>query len=181
MEIGLEKLKRLFRRYPEVFKGKKFEGQPFRQVYEQTEGYGDLTVFYYDKDIVHYIVAALIMKEKRYMDINFMNAYQLIDIYLGHVEEITCLSNIDNEVVAVYDGVGMPNKQKGNILIQVIEQQRMRSNKFWLFYKGTPQKLNTMYTEVAEIIKDDNFKVLQYTVQGASEKKKQMYQDEEEF
>ena len=162
MNLELEKFRRLFKRYPEVFRGKNFKFDEFKQVYEQTNGYSDLTVFYYDKDIIHYIIAALVMKEKKYLDINFMNAYQLIDIYLGNIEELPCLSVITNDVIAIYDGVGMPNKQKGNILIQVIEQQRMAGRKFWLFYKGNASRLNSMYPEVMEIIKDDNFSVIEY-------------------
>lgn len=161
-ELVQDKFRRLIRRYPEVFRGKRFDKEEFKRVFDKTQGYGNLTVFYYDKDIIHYIIASIVIRESRYMDINFMNAYQLIDIYLGKVEEVPCLSIINNEVVAVYDGVGMPNKQKGNILIQIIEQQRMAGKKFWLFYKGTPAKLSSMYPEVMEILRDDNFTVVSF-------------------
>lgn len=164
MSLVQEKFKRLVKRYPEVFRGKKFDSKEFLQVIEQTKDYGDLTVFYYDKDIIHYIVAAIVMKEGRYLDINMMSAYTLIDIYLGNIEEYTCLSVLDNEVIAIYDGAGIPNKQKGNIIAQVIDQQRMAGRKFWLFYKGSAQMLNSMYPEVMDMIKSNNFHSVVYNL-----------------
>ena len=171
----LDKFNRLIKRYPEVFRDKSFNYETFKRVFEKTEVDSNLTVCYIDQDIIHYIVMAMVMKSGRYLDINFVSAYELIDIYLGNVEDVSCLTALTNEVIAVYDGVGMPNKQKGNIIAQVADQQRMAGRKFWLFYKGNKSKLKAMYPEVAEVIDNCNFKELNYI--SATAKKEEYTED----
>lgn len=166
MMANSEKFERLIKRYPEVFRGKSFNYDIFKKVYEQVDTSSNLMVFYYDKDIIHYVVMAMVIKYAKYLDIKLFSAYELIDIYLGNIEEYSCLSVIDNEVVAVYDGAGIPNKQKGNIIAQVMEQQRMSGRKFWMFYKGNESKLKTMYPEVYDIIDASNFKSVSIDASG---------------
>ena len=139
----IEKFKRLISRYPKFFTSKTWYGALFKKIFEQVK-FKNINVYCMDSDVIHYIVATNLIKANKFIDIDYYSIYQIIDIYLGGVEDVSCLSEIKADVVAINVMDGMPNKQKGNLIVQMMEQQRMLSKSCWVFYRGT---LSSFYSE----------------------------------
>lgn len=166
-----DRFRRLINKYPEVYKGKSLDISVLKSVYESIGEYSNFKAVIYQKDILQYAITALIMKYGKYPDLNLMNAYELIDIYLGHSEYYSCISEIRSDLVVIYDGYGgIPNKQKGNMIVQLIEQQRMKGKKFWFLYKGTSKDLKSTYPEVYEILEENKFDIVEPSVYNSSKK-----------
>lgn len=144
------KLKRLVARYPKIFKGQKLslsklKGMQGLEFFEQ--GDNVVSVFDSNRDAYYFVLLA-IMKEGRYPSIGYFSSQELIDIYLGGNEDIPSISSLNYEWIAVVDWDGIPNKQKGNIIIQVLEDQRLKGRKSFYFYSKSKSQLNRTHPEL---------------------------------
>lgn len=154
-----DKLKRVLHKYPEVFRGKELKMDKLREIYDQIE-YGPRVCFTMDRDVMQYVVLSMIMKDGKYQDMSVFSVYELVDIFLGHNEGFLSLGDIRNDVVILYDGFGgMPNKQKGNMVVQIMEQQRVRGGKVWFFFKGKLEQLKSEFPEVIQYMDENQFRV----------------------
>lgn len=66
-----------------------------------------------------------------------MNAYRLIDIYLGNDPVYKSVSAIENKYLLLYLGYNeFENKRQGDIIDQVMSLRRTENKYTWLFYRG---------------------------------------------
>ena len=135
------KIKRFIAKYPEIFQSKSFDVKTFKSVYEQIPQSADFVVVSYDRDLMNYSLMSLLFRNSAYEDTLVINAYTLLEIYLGKSEDWVSISDIENKIVCVYLGYSeFENRRQSDIIEQLIEQQRVHNKKFWLFYKGSDIK-----------------------------------------
>lgn len=145
------KLKRFVSRYPEIFRSKKFDLAKYKKVYNEISEVRDFQAIIYDNDVMNYVLMALLMRFGKYSDVLIINAYTLLDIYLGKNDDWKSIEDIENKIVCVYLGYSeFENRRQSDIIEQLIEQQRVRGNKLWLLYKG--RDIKEKYPKIIPLI-----------------------------
>lgn len=148
------RVKRFKSRYPELFQNKNFDLEALKAVYNQIPEVRDFMLITYPKDCMGYSIMTLFMRLGRYEDALIINAYTLLDIYLGKSEDYQSISDIENRVVCVYLGYSeFENRRQSDIIEQLMEQQRVHGGKFWLLYKGTD--IREKYPKLTPLIEDN--------------------------
>lgn len=98
----------------------------------------DSLVFISSKDIyksVFYLGLRSLGKKVQY---EVMNAYRLIDIYLGNDPLYKSVSAIECKYLLIYLGYNeFENKRQGDIIDQVMSLRKTEGKYTWLFYRGT--------------------------------------------
>lgn len=113
-------------------------------------------VVYFEGMSTEPLLAAHLMQVGEFKNVQLLNAYKLIEIYLDKDEEWESISDIQCQILVITLGFAeFPNKQQGNIICQAIEQQISRGGQFWLFVRGMNGLAN--YPEVRKCLEDRHF------------------------
>lgn len=153
-----DRLQRFFFFYRDLFKGQKLSKSEFlyclKQIPQEDPGN---QVVYFEGLSYQALLASYLMAVGKYKNVQVLNAYKLIEIYLDKDEEWKSISDIECEILVITLGYAeFPNKQQGNIINQVIEQQLSRGQKFWLFVRGSSGL--SAYPEVQKCLEARQFK-----------------------
>lgn len=153
-----DKVRKFIAHYPELFRGKCFEVDLFKMIYANIEEPIDFELVIHEEDIMRYILATMIMKNGRYEDTLIMNAYTLLDVYLGKHEDYSSILDIENRVICLYMGYSeLFNKRQSDVIEYLVEQQRIKGHKLWLIYKGS--QIDTKYPKLKPIIIENEGRV----------------------
>lgn len=162
-----ERVKRFFFKYRDIFTQKlKKEEFKWAMAHVNHEAKNELVQF--EGITLYPLLAAYLVKQGTFKNVQVLNAYKLIEIYLDKDETWKTVSDIECDILVITLGYAeFPNKQQGNIICQAIEQQVSRGGKFWLFSRGANGLSN--YPEVRKCLEDHHFdqKSYQYTAQLA--------------
>lgn len=108
------------------------------------------------------ILLAKLISLGEFKNVQLLNAYKLIEIYLDKDEEWKSVSDIECDILVVTLGFAeFPNKQQGNIICQAIEQQIVRKKGFWLIVRGYGTL--SSYPEVVRCLEERGFKRYKYS------------------
>lgn len=137
---------RFMLKYPVIFKGRKFENNKFKEIWKeicrQTEDGKDsdfvLAMYKSDNDIIHYVFMALFLRlNKQPSEIKIFNVYELLQIYFNNHELYNSILEVQGKIIVVTLGYGeFFNRRYGDFIIHLMEIQKSRACKFWLFFKG---------------------------------------------
>lgn len=158
MENKLEyKIRKLKAHYPDICRIDNFNKDIFKEVLDRVTD-RDFELIQFSGELLNYIAMAKVIKSQRYQSYMFINAYELIDIYLGNKEEIKCISDIEVSLAIVYMGYSeFENKRQLDVLEQLFEQQRVNRRKLWILYRG-----NSIESKYSRLV--DTFKMHEYPV-----------------
>lgn len=148
-----EKFTFILKRYPQVFRGRKWDKNKFYAVYSKVEPQ-KFRVFCSKDNILHYIVITYLVKSGKYLDLDFFDINRICDIYLNNDEDYQCLSSIKSSLLVINISYGVPNRQKCNMLLQLIEQQRMNGDSIIIYYDGTRGSFLQEYSELSKYSSD---------------------------
>lgn len=150
------KVKKFIRKYPMLFRGKTIDKDVLKKVYSQIENIEDLHFISYSKDLLSYVAMTLLIKHGKYDDIAIMNAYRLLDIFLGNDEIYKSILDLDNKIVILYLGYSeCENKRQGDVICQLVEYQRVRGNKTWILYKGNQNTFSSKYPNLQTVLEEN--------------------------
>ena len=150
---------RLKAHYPDIVRFENFDVKKLMKVYDQLKEVKDFAIVQYQEDMLNYVAMALVLLNGKYESYVFMNAYELIDIYLGNKEEFKCLSDIECQMAIVYMGYNeFENKRQADVLEQLMQLQRVEKKKFYLLYRGTA--VEAKYPTVATLFKDYKYPIV---------------------
>lgn len=159
-----DKLMRLKAKFPQIIT-KDLDMQVVKEIYSKLQS-KSFSLISYTRDYMKESILALILKQSEITkefpsNISIMNAYELIEIYLGHVEEITSVFQISPNTLIIYLGYSeFENKRQSDILEQVFENQRVQNKRFHVVYKG--RTLTERYPKLVELFKQHG-EVISYT------------------
>lgn len=147
------KVKRFFNRYPDVSRDMTLES--LQEVYGKITSTGPLVLVSYRGELRSQVLASLLMRNHKYDNLLVLNAYSLIDIYLGNNDDCKSLLEIDRDIVCIYAGYNeFENKRTQDVILQLADQQMVRNKKFWFLYRGSD--LREKYALVYRYFKDNN-------------------------
>ena len=157
-----DKMMRLRAHYPDIVRFNGFKLDKLQSVFTQLGDIGDFGIIQYDEDLLNYVATALLLKIGKFESYIFMNAYELIDIYLGNKEEFRCISDIDCRTAIIYLGYSeFENKRQADVLEQLFEFQRVEKKRCYILFKGS--SMETRYSSVVSLFKGYGFPVIKLT------------------
>lgn len=168
------KLNRLKSRYPYLFPlnivGDKNEKLSIvKEHLEDVDVTKSMMIFDSTDNLKLFSLYAL-LKLHKYVDCEFMNAYRLVNIFLGLDEVYQSIQSINSQVTIVYLGYAeMENKRQAEILCQFIEQQIVANRVVWLYYKGSRSVFTTKYTPVLQEVSLRGFQEVILNSVGSSD------------
>lgn len=93
-----------------------------------------------------------------YLHITKMTTVDLLESYLLEFEDVVRLSQVQDDLVIIRDSRSfMPNKQSGNFVSQVFEQ----NNKAIYYYVGTYSQFTSTMQDFKNYCEDNNIPILQ--------------------
>lgn len=153
------KFQKLKAHYPDLCRIESFNKDKFWEVYGLVTD-KPFEIIQYSGELLNYIALAKLIKDGKYQSYMFMNAYELIDIYLGNKEEIKCISDIEASLVIVYLGYSeFENKRQSDVIEQLFEIQRINRRKMWVLYRGTT--MDSKYPKVVDLFRMHGYPVTQ--------------------
>lgn len=131
------KLNKLRAHYPDICRFDSFDKDRLKSILSQVTD-NKFEIVQFTGEDLNYVALAKIIKDGTFQSYMFINAYELIDIYLGNKEEIKCISDIEVSLIIVYLGYSeFENKRQSDVIEQVFEIQRVWRRKMWVLYRGT--------------------------------------------
>lgn len=110
------------------------------------------------EDILRPLLLRLFVEKGQFTDYRLMNAYSLIEIYLGHNDDITSIEQLESNHIVLYLGFSeFENKRQADIIMQLIEQQLLRRGTLWLIYKGSEDTFANKYRELLQLMNQRKF------------------------
>lgn len=141
-----DKLKRLKTNYPFLF--------PLNCTKEELISVGDKinnledtkkVLVISSSDLIKPSFLSLVLKEKKYSYITFLNCYRLVDIYLQLDIDYLSLNDINSPIVGLYYGLEeIENARQLDLFKHFIELSLMSNKKLWVFLKGNKPPINQM-------------------------------------
>lgn len=151
------KMRKLRARYPDICQISNFDKDKFMQCLSQVTD-KPFEIIQFSGELLNYIALAKVIKDGNYQSYMFMNAYELIDIYLGNKSDLKCISDIEATLVIVYLGYSeFENKRQCDVMEQLFEMQRVHRRKFWVLYRGS--SIESKYQRLVDAFKAQGYPV----------------------
>lgn len=155
----LERLQRVKAHYPDICTFSKFDPTLFREVSRQVADLPEISIIQYQTELLNYVALSLVLKDKKFQSYVFMNAYELLDIYLGNKEEFSCISDITASLAIVYLGYSeFENKRQSDVIEQFIDIQRVNHRAFHLLFRGS--SIESKYPTTASHVKSLGYPII---------------------
>lgn len=170
--------RRLNRKYPELFPLPKISAEEKQSIRTQLEGadFGKGVVVCHPRDRKNCVFLYGLCQIGDDMSITCENAYRLVEIDLGKVEETDSIFKLDTNVLAIWLGYHEPsNKRTPETLQYAMELaasrgplrqaettglSRWNGQAFWLYFKGTEQQLAKDFPTIIPLAKELGFSVI---------------------
>lgn len=116
-------------------------------------------VVYMTEDVLNPLLLYMFVSRGSKDPFILMNAYSLIEIYLGHNENITSIEQLESQLIVLYMGYSeFENKRQADIIMQLIEQQIIRRGNLWIVYKGSDDSFANKYRDLSVLLTQRKFK-----------------------
>lgn len=142
----------------------------------------DLTegaIFCYPQDIMRPTFLYALLSLESFKSFRMMNAYELVDIFLGNNEEISSTLNIYEETLGLYLGFHeFVNRRQSEFIQQLMYDRVIKRRITWIYYKGTKDQLSlsridstkteTGFNAVSLLAKELHFPIIDMDSSGKS-------------
>lgn len=171
------KVKRLKTHYPDLFplnldnfEDRKLVLKDIKESFEKVNFSNNLFITCKDDLLKPTLLYGLISLGS-YVNFELMNAYRLLDIYLGKDDKYNSLFKIYSNYLAIYLGYReSANKRQSDVIEQTIENRIIKNRRTWIYYKGTKSKFNSKFPAVMSLLEERNFDVIEYSLTNKANK-----------
>ena len=161
MGTSIEKFYKLKAFYPEIMSIRNFSLEKFKTIYDKVkdiESDNSLCVKYENNNELKYVALSLILRLKKFKSVKFLNAYELIDIYLGNVEEYKTIFDLKQDIILVYfTGTEFENRRQDDIVIQLGENLLTNNRHLWIL---TTVNIQQKYPALHEWLKQNEIETI---------------------
>ena len=113
-----------------------------------------------DKDLMRQSFIVMLTK-LGFVDYEIISSYSLVEIFLGKVEDVQSVLDINPEVLLVYMGYGeMENKRQTDLLIQVMNNQVLLRKKMFLYVRSTLSAFKSKFMELYQFCVKNDYPVV---------------------
>lgn len=112
------------------------------------------------QDRLNIVLAYLLLKRGVHRTYQVRNVYELIEIFLGHIEGIKSIFELTSDILILLSGYyEFENKRQEDILLQTLANRRRQGRITWLVLKGTSNRI----PNVVDYTKENEYQKLDLT------------------
>lgn len=122
----------------------------FISLFKEEQKKGSIIV-YSKEDIANAVFLALVLYRGKFFSHMKMNGYELIDIYLGHQEDVPSLLSLEADVIMITLGYNeFENRRQEDAILQVLDNQVHKGHQMWIFYKGSQADFKSKFSKLRD-------------------------------
>jgi len=108
-----------------------------------------------------------LLDEGKYLSIDLLSIYDLVDIFLGNNPKYRRLLDVERDPLLIYMGYyEFPNKRLEEAFVQVAENLRLKGKRLWIYYKGTAREFSSNYPMVYNYVRSNKYEAVDFNKLG---------------